>query len=141
MSENSQRQPSSDINTSVVALIGFVGAILVFAIIVLIQVLYYHAVQEFDARQMQAAPQEWSTVQAEQRARLNRSVPPTAERAGRLSIDDAMRLTVAQGSDAAQRLVEPPEAAPPETADGDTAQVPQTQAGDAADAPASQKKE
>jgi len=60
-----------DLKTPTIALIGFVGAVLMFAVIVLLQVVYYHI--EYRLRQRkdyQQPPAELGTVVAEQQARL-----------------------------------------------------------------------
>ncbi|WP_460167275.1 hypothetical protein [Thermostilla marina] len=121
--EQSTVQPSTDLNTSTIALLGFVGAILIFAIIVALMVLYYHDMQKYDQRKMTAPAEEWSTVKAEQETRLRTALPPGPDLPdGRLSIEEAIRKTLDAG-DAAAPLVPPP---PVETAmpDDDAAEKP-----------------
>ncbi|RMG01024.1 MAG: hypothetical protein D6741_05855 [Planctomycetota bacterium] len=120
-------QPSTDLNTSTIALLGFVGAILIFAIIVALMVLYYHDMQKYDQRKLAAPAEEWSTVKAEQETRLNTALPPAPDQPeGRLSIEEAMKKTL-ESDDAAAPLVPPPSAEAPSADDSD---------GSAASAPA-----
>lgn len=60
-----------DLKTPTIALVGFVGAILMFALIVLLQVVYYHI--EYRLRQQRdydQPPAELGNVVAQQQARL-----------------------------------------------------------------------
>lgn len=83
-----------DINTSTVALIGFIGALIVFAIIVLLQVVYFRWVSAREAKDRQVPPSEWSRVRTEQEARLNVPVPPQGTEAGSLPISAAMDVVI-----------------------------------------------
>lgn len=83
-----------DINTSSVALIGFIGALIVFAVIILLQVVYFRWVSAREARDRQVPPSEWSRVRAEQEARLNVPVPPQGSELGSLPISAAMDAVV-----------------------------------------------
>ncbi len=83
-----------DINTSSVALIGFIGTLIVFAIIILLQVIYLRWVSAREARDRQVPPSEWSRVRAEQEARLNVPVPPQGTESGSLPIAAAMDAVV-----------------------------------------------
>ncbi|NMC21781.1 MAG: hypothetical protein GYA33_15330 [Thermogutta sp.] len=83
-----------DINTSTVALIGFIGALIVFAIIILLQVVYLRWISAREARDRQVPPSEWSRVRAEQEARLNVPVPPQGSEPGSLPISAAMDVVV-----------------------------------------------
>lgn len=83
-----------DINTSTVALIGFIGALIVFAIIILLQVVYFRWISAREAADRQVPPSEWSRVRAEQEARLNVPVPPQGGESGSLPISAAMDTVV-----------------------------------------------
>lgn len=83
-----------DINTSSVALIGFIGTLIVFAVIILLQVIYLRWVSAREARDRQVPPSEWSRVRVEQEARLNVPVPPQGTESGSLPIAAAMDAVV-----------------------------------------------
>lgn len=83
-----------DINTSTVALIGFIGALIVFAIIVLLQVVYFRWVSAREAKDRQVPPSEWSRVRTEQEARLSVPVPPQGNEPGSLPISAAMDVVI-----------------------------------------------
>ncbi len=83
-----------DIKTSTVALIGAIGTILVVAIILLLAVLYYRQEQAIDVRDRDRPNAEWSTVRAEQQARLQTvAIGSDAKPVGE-SISEAMRGVV-----------------------------------------------
>ncbi len=85
-----------DINTSTVALIGFIGTLIVFAIIILLQVAYLRWVSAREARDRQVPPAEWTGVRADQEARLKLPVPPQGTEPGSLPITTAMARVVAE---------------------------------------------
>jgi hypothetical protein len=59
-----------DVNTPVIALVGFISAILFFAIIVLLEVVFYWAEGEQHAKDLNQPPQELATLVHNQQARL-----------------------------------------------------------------------
>lgn len=87
-----------DLNTPMIAIVGFLGAIATFAIIVVLQVLYYQleAVEQYK-KEVSQAPAELSNVLADQEAKLagyrwvdqqKRLVAVPIDRAMRLVVDD-----------------------------------------------------
>ncbi|GIX02770.1 MAG: hypothetical protein KatS3mg112_1707 [Thermogutta sp.] len=89
-----QVQGEKDVNATVIGLIGFVGAIIVFAIIILLQVIYYAWVSRIEARDRQVLPEEIVTVKTEQQLRLAAAASQAGKEAGVLPIDQAMRLVL-----------------------------------------------
>ena len=87
----------NDLNTSVIAVVGLLGAILVFAIIVLLMVVFYR----FEARQQaelyRQPPAEVSNLVAEQQAKLARyRWVNEEEKIVAIPISRAMDLVVAE---------------------------------------------
>ena len=92
---------SEDPDTSTLALIGVVGAILIFVIIVLLQGLFYRVEQaEIDRKVLGQAPETLTRIRAEQEEGL-RSYRWINEQEGIVSIpiDRAMELVVREMSD------------------------------------------
>jgi hypothetical protein len=85
-----------DVNTPVIALVGFISAILFFAIIVLLEVVFYWAETQQHEKDLGQPPQELATLMHNQQARLaeyrwvdeNKGVVA-------IPIDRAMELVVA----------------------------------------------
>ena len=63
---------NDDIDTQAVTVIGLVGAIITFALIVAVQVLYYRMTREDEERKNTHRPRPVTTLLAEQRASLAR---------------------------------------------------------------------
>ncbi len=89
-----QVQGEKDVNATVIGLIGFVGALIVFAIIILLQVIYYAWVSRVEARNRQVLPEEIVAVKTEQQLRLNAVASQVGKEAGVLPIEQAMRLVL-----------------------------------------------
>ncbi len=93
-----------DVNTPVIALVGFISALLFFAIIVLLEVVFYwaEARQRYE-RDVSQPPQELATLMHNQQARLA-EYRWVDEKKGvvAIPIDRAMELVVADLSGAAK---------------------------------------
>ena len=104
-----------DVQTSTVAVAGFICAVLVFALMVLVQVLYYRQVHWMQARQQEQPPPEWSSVKAEQEARLQTRGMDQDGKTVVIPIDEAMDQVVAQYAAAPQPTGTPQPATTPKT--------------------------
>jgi len=89
-----QVQGEKDVNATLIGLIGFVGALIVFAIIILLQVIYYAWVSRIETRNRQVLPEEIVAVKTEQQLRLAAAASQAGKEAGVLPIDQAMRLVL-----------------------------------------------
>ena len=100
-----------DINTPLVAVVGFIGTMLVFVVVVLLMVIYYHTVATETAEKDQsAAPAELTRLVSGQEAELaDYRMLDAEKKLVALPIKRAMELTVAE-------LSKP--AAPPQKAAG-----------------------
>lgn len=87
-------QGERDVNASLIGLIGFLGALIVFAIIILLQVVYYGWVSRVEARNRTVLPNEVIQVKTEQQLRLNAGGPGGPGQPGVLPIDRAMKLVL-----------------------------------------------
>jgi hypothetical protein len=105
-----------DVNTPVIALVGFISALLFFAIIILLEVAFYWAeAQQRYEKDMSQAPLELTTLTHNQQARLA-EYRWVDEKKGvvAIPIDRAMELVVAdlgtkaEAAGAKGRKVEPP---------------------------------
>ena len=87
-----------DVRTSTIALAGLIGALITFALIILLMVLYYQAdARERKLKEIDEAPAEWANLKADQEGKLTsyRWVDPK-NRLVAIPIDRAMDLVVAE---------------------------------------------
>ncbi len=87
-------------NTATILVVGLVGFILVFVIVVGLQAMYYHAEDEQNATKViSQAPEELSRLRAEQQELLNtyRWIDPKSGIVG-IPIDRAMELVVRESN-------------------------------------------
>ena len=92
---------SDDVWTPTIALVGLVGAIVLFALIVLLQVVYYHVVAaQFNVKQIEQTPAELSENLARQQAKLHEPPGWVDQRKGilHIPIESAMVLVVREYS-------------------------------------------
>jgi hypothetical protein len=87
-----------DVKTSTIALAGLIGAIVVFALILLLMVIYYQVNrQQTQIKQINEPPAEWSNLKTAQEGKLSsyRWVDPQRKIVA-IPIDLAMRLVTAE---------------------------------------------
>lgn len=87
-------QGERDVNASLIGLVGFLGSLVVFAIIILLQVVYYAWISRVEARNRTVLPEEIVQVKTEQQLRLNAGGPPGSGQPGVLPITRAMELVL-----------------------------------------------
>ncbi len=91
--------PRDDVYTPTIAVAGFLGAIVLFAIIVLLQAVFYRVGDRLEAeRQASDVPVALEEMRAAQRAELEGYEVDAKTRSVRIPIDRAMELVVAQYS-------------------------------------------
>lgn len=72
-SHHSDSQETDELNTPMIAFVGFFGALITFALIIVVQVFYYQTSELFaNRRKADENPPQWQAQKAEQTQDLNR---------------------------------------------------------------------
>lgn len=125
MTTASNNEADADLSTPTIALVGFLGAVVLFICIIALQVAYYqydgilHAERAAGPSGLAGGPEAYKSAQLDVLATSG----PGPAGYEKISIDKAMSLIANGGPDAAKALVpfEPPQAAPAATAPAGTA--------------------